>query len=282
MMFMLVSLLASCTDKTVDGYTGQLTIAVSDGTSSKAISFDPEDGYPAAMSHYTIEVYDEEDERVARTADKLPFTGGSGRFTVPGLITGTYRIEAEGYIQTGADEYIPIASGTAEATVSPASSGAVSIAIDSFDDEPGSASVSVVLPADASAGGLYTGTVSYSAMLLGSGEAEPIEGSVHLSGETSCTLAIDSIPAGRYVLKVTFACDGDTYDAADALLVFPGLHSEGTVDLDIRDPYDFGFTVTDGIGGEIAIGNDGGKYTSENGEVEIALDRPLSATETIL
>ena len=35
-MVLLVSLLSSCTDKAADGYTGQLTIAVSDGTASKA------------------------------------------------------------------------------------------------------------------------------------------------------------------------------------------------------------------------------------------------------
>ena len=107
--------LFGCNNSTPVEGRGNLNIIVSD-EASKTIAYEPAEGYPSAMSHYTVVVKDSGGEMVG-TSGYMALENGEGRFEVTNLLTGSYTVAVSGYILTAADEYTLIATGAETATV---------------------------------------------------------------------------------------------------------------------------------------------------------------------
>ena len=237
------------------------------------------------MSHYIVTVKDSEGG-VIKTSGYMPLTDGTGRFQVTNLVTGTYTIDVSGYIQTGESSYSLIATGTETAAVSAAVENSVVIEIDTFDDAyTGNITVGITMPVDVVINNTVTGTLSWTLAAIGNDELS-FTGSETLSGtaleDGVHTLVIDdgNIPAGRYLLTVTLD-NGTPYSSVEAVIAYPGLPSTGTLSLDSRKPADYSFTVTDMVGGELAV-NGEGEYVAETGSFVVTLEKGLSGTETAI
>ena len=278
---LLVLALAACSNAAPTEVLGSLTVSVSD-SSSKAIAYEPAVGYPSSMSHYIVTVKDSEGG-VLQTSGYMPLSDGTGRFQVTNLVSGTYTIDVSGYLQTGESSYSLIATGTETAAVSAALENTVVIEIDTFDDAyTGDITVDVTMPVDVVVNNTVTGTLSWTLAAIGN-DALSFTGSKTLSGtaleDGVYTLVIDdgNIPAGRYLLTVTLD-NGSPYSSVEAVVAYPGLPSTGTLSLDSRKPADYSFTVTDMIGGELAV-NGEGEFVAETGSFVVTLEKGLTETE---
>ena len=234
------------------------------------------------MSHYTVTVKDGEGG-VIKTSGYMPLSDGTGRFQVTNLVTGTYTIDVSGYIQTGESSYSLIATGTETAAVSAAMENSVVIEIDTFDDAyTGDITVDITMPVDVVISNTVTGTLSWTLAAIGNDElsftgSETLSGTALEDGVYTLVIGDGNIPAGRYLLTVTLD-NGTPYSSVEAVVAYPGLPSTGTLSLDSRKPADYSFTVTDMIGGELAV-NGEGEYVAETGTFVVTLSEGLSETE---
>ena len=272
---------ASC-NNTPENRTGSLNIHVSD-TVSKVIGYDAEENGFDHMSHYSIQVLDSKQSLVKETDSPFALTDGEGEFVVSGLVTGTYTINATGYIYNGTD-YMPIATGTATEYLGPSIDKDVIIAIDDFvDGYVESIIVDLVMPIDCIVGNAITGTLNWT--ISGLDEAEVFSGEETLTAEAltdgKYTLLLDEdLPGGRYLLTVSFTdAQNDVYTGVDALIAYPGLPAAGAINIDSRKPFDKPFTVTDGIGEELVVGINDGEYSSADGTFVVTFTTPLEANQ---
>lgn len=272
---------ASC-NNTPENRTGSLNIHVSD-TVSKVIGYDAEENGFDHMSHYSIQVLDSKQSLVKETDSPFALTDGEGEFVVSGLVTGTYTINATGYIYNGTD-YMPIATGTATEYLGPSIDKDVIIAIDDFvDGYVESIIVDLVMPIDCIVGNAITGTLNWT--ISGLDEAEVFSGEETLTAEAltdgKYTLLLDEdLPGGRYLLTVSFTdAQNDVYTGVDALIAYPGLPAAGAINIDSRKPFDKPFTVTDGIGEELVVGINDGEYSSADGTFVVTFTTSLEANQ---
>ena len=275
-----LSFFASCTDRPADN-AGTLTISVSDAT-PKMLMYTPSDGGPSAMSHYGVTLKNAEGETLKSTETPMPLYGSSGSFTIAGLVSGTYTVDATGYIKTG-ETYTAIATGTTGSfQLNPSSATTKTITIDTWaTGNASSVTVDIVMPTDVITGNTATGTLTYALNKVEDNSSVIAEKSIQLSSQTltegKYTLTIpETIAPGRYVLIAGFTASGDDYKymGAQAMLVYPNLPVTGTLSLDSNLAFESGFTVEDGIGGAIEVSGDG-TYASDTDTVSIVLSKAL-------
>ena len=284
---------ASCNNipGVTDG-TGTLTVLVSEAT-SKLIGFSPDGGEPLAISHYGISLKDDEGAELKKTETPLALSGGSGSFTITGLVTGTYTIDATGYVKNG-DGYAEVATGTSgEIFVSPTTDTETTILIDTWKEgNAESVMISVVMPEDIIAADgtvAFNGSLKYSLVEIGTGTETIPEKTISLTAgqalsEGLYTLSLnDVVPPGRYILTVSFTSDSAVkeYSNADAVLVYPGLPVTGTISIDSHSVFDEDFAVTNALGEPLTVEGDG-IYSTENGAFTVILTNALAAAQKIV
>lgn len=284
---------ASCNNNPgVTECTGTLTVLVSEAT-SKLIGFNPDGGEPLAISHYGISLKDDEGTELKKTETPIALSGGSGSFTITGLVTGNYTIDATGYVKNG-DTYAEVATGTSgEIFVSPTTDTETTILIDTWnEDNAESVAINVVIPEDVIAANgtmAFDGSLKYSLTEIGTGTETIPEKTISLTaGQTLSdglyTLTIDDeVPPGRYILSVSFSSESAVkeYSNADAVLVYPGLPVAGTISIDSHSVFDEDFTVTNALGEPLTVEGDG-IYNTENGTFIVTLSNALTATQKIV
>ena len=284
---------ASCNNNPgVTEGTGSLTIHVSEAA-SKLIGFNPEGGEPLAISHYGISLKDDEGAELKKTETPIALSGGSGSFTITGLVTGNYTIDATGYVKNG-DTYSEVATGTSgEIFVSPTTDTETTILIDTWKEGSAeSITIDVIMPSDVldADGNLsMDGTLKYTLTEVGTGTVTIPEKSISLTigqtfteGKYALTVDVDVGP-GRYILSVSFTSESadKDYSNADAVLVYPGLPVTGEISIDSHSVFDEDFTVTNALGEPMTIEGDG-IYSTENGIFTVTLSNALSATQKIV
>ena len=232
LLVLLVSLGAvACRNDVPAEDRGSLNIIVTDAA-SKTIAYEPADGYPGAMSHYTVVVKDSGGASVG-TSDYMELENGEGRFEVTNLVTGTYTIDVSGYIKTGETAYTLIATGTEKATVGASYANDLVVAIDTFDDAyTGDMTVELVMPIDAVENGTITGELSWTLVSVDDSSlsftgSETLTAAALDDGKYTLTIADKNVPGGRYLLTATFD-NGSDYSGIDAVIAYPGLPSTGT------------------------------------------------------
>ena len=285
-LILLVSLGAvACRNDVPAEGRGSLNIVVTD-KASKAIAYEPADGYPSAMSHYTVVVKDSGGASVG-TSDYMELENGEGRFEVTNLVTGTYTIDVSGYIKTGETAYTLIATGTEKATVGASYANDLVVAIDTFDDAyTGDMTVELVMPIDAVENGTITGELSWTLVSVDDSSLSFTAGSETLTaaalddGKYTLTIADKNVPGGRYLLTATFD-NGSDYSGIDAVIAYPGLPSTGTINLDSRKPSTYEFTVTDKIGNALSVSADG-EYSTDEDSFNISFKDSLASTEEVI
>ena len=281
----LLLIIPSCSDRVPEGY-GSLSIRVSDGTeNAKMISYDPGDSSVASMTHYRVTILDSSGAEAAKSG-LMTFSGGEGSFTITNMVSGSYTIKAEGFV--GSEDNL-IATGEAPVTVRPNSTASTAIAIDTFIDEPAaSVAITFELPDECVVEGKANGTLKYSVKRVDSDELVVPEKSVAITSSTALTngaytvTLMDSVPAGRFILLVSYTdVSGLVYSSADAMLIYPGLPATGTVSLDSSLAFDADFTITDKIGHALEV-TGSSEYRVSDDTVVITLTKALSASEKVL
>ena len=276
--------LFGCNNNTPVEGRGNLNIIVSD-QASKTVAYEPADGYPSAMSHYTVVVKDSGGETVG-TSGYMALENGEGRFEVTNLITGSYTVNVSGYVQTAADEYTLIATGSETATVNASYANDLVVAIDTFDDAyTGNITVELTMPIDAIVNNTISGNLSWTLTAIDDSGmsfngSETLTAIALVDWKHTLTIADKKVPAGRYLLTVTFD-NGSSYSAIDAVIAYPGLPSTGVINLDSRKPSSYEFTVTDMIGDELKPAGDG-VYSAESDSFVVTLSTTLGENETPL
>lgn len=285
LLVLLVSLSAvACRNDVPAEGRGSLNIIVTDAA-SKTIAYEPADGYPGAMSHYTVVVKDSGGASVG-TSDYMELENGSGRFEVTNLVTGTYTVDVSGYIKTGESAYTLIATGTEKATVGASYANDLVVAIDTFDDDyTGDMTVSLVMPIDAVVNGAITGELSWTLVSVDDSSlsftgSETLTVAALDDGKYTLSIADKNVPGGRYLLTVTFD-NGSDYSGIDAVIAYPGLPSSGTINLDSRKPSTYEFTVTDKIGNALSVTADG-EYSTDEDSFNVTFTSPLASTEKVI
>ena len=274
----------SCSN-TPESNTGALTIRVSDAT-PKMIGFDSDDGI-VRMTHYGISLKDASGAELKAADTPMPFYGDTGSFTITGLVSGSYTIDATGYVKN-ADGYTAIATGTTgKFDLTSTTNETKDILIDTWEEgNAESVTVEVTLPSDVLTGGTGEGTLTY--RLTDVNDTDVIsEKSVSVAAASvqdgKYTLTIpESVAPGRYVLIVGFTGTGSekAYKAASAMLVYPNLPITGSISLDSQSAFDGSFTVTNGIGDIIEV--DGrGEYQAESGTIVVTLTKALGENEAV-
>ena len=283
---------ASCNNNLgVSEGNGTITVLVSEAT-SKLIGFNPDGGEPLAISHYGISLKDDNGTEIKATDTPIALSGGSGSFTITGLVTGNYTIDATGYVMNG-DTYAEVATGTSgEIFVSPTTDTETTILIDTWKEgNAESVTISVVMPEDVIAAGgtvAFDGSLKYSLTQIGTGTETIPEKTIRLTAgqalsEGLYTLTVDGdIPPGRYILTVSFTSESAVkeYSNADAVLVYPGLPVTGEISIDSHSVFDEDFTVSNALGEPLTIEGDG-IYSTENGTFTVTLSNALTATQKI-
>ena len=289
---MLLSFVACNNNPGVSEGNGTLTVLVSEAT-SKLIGFNPDGGEPLAISHYGISLKDDDGTELKKTETPIALSGGSGSFTITGLVTGNYTIDATGYVKNG-DDYTEVATGTSgEIFISPTTDTETTILIDTWKEgNAESVTISVVMPEDIIAADgtvAFDGNLKYSLTEIGTGTETIPEKSISLTtgqalSEGLYTLTIDDeVPPGRYILSVSFTSESAVkeYSNADAVLVYPGLPVTGTISIDSHSVFDEDFSVTNALGEPITVEGDG-IYSTENGTFTVTLSNTLTATQKIV
>ena len=284
---------ASCNNNPgVSEGNGTLTVLVSEAT-SKLIGFNPDGDEPLAISHYGISLKDDEGTELKKTETPIALSGGSGSFTITGLVTGNYTIDATGYVKNG-EAYADVATGTSgEIFVSPTTDTETTILIDTWKEgNAESVTISVVMPEDVIAADgtvAFDGNLKYCLTEIGTGTETIPEKTISLTAgqalsEGLYTLTLtDDVPPGRYILTVSFSSESAVkeYSNADAVLVYPGLPVTGSIRIDSHSVFDEDFTVTNALGEPLTVeGN--GIYSAENGTFTVTLSNALTATQKIV
>ena len=284
---------ASCNNNPgVSEGTSSLTIHVSEAA-SKLIGFNPDGGEPLAISHYGISLKDDDGTELKKTETPIALSGGSGSFTITGLVTGNYTIDATGYVKNG-DDYVEVATGTSgEIFVSPTTGTETTILIDTWKDgNAESITIDVVMPSDvlgADGNLAMDGTLKYTMTEVGTGTVTIPEKSISLAtgqtfteGKYALTVNGDVGP-GRYILSVSFTSESadKDYSNADAVLVYPGLPVTGTISIDSHSVFDEDFTVSNALGEPLTVEGDG-VYSSEASTFTVTLSKALESTQKIV
>ena len=284
---------ASCNNNPgVSEGTSSLTIHVSEAA-SKLIGFNPDGGEPLAISHYGISLKDDDGTELKKTETPIALSGGSGSFTITGLVTGNYTIDATGYVKNG-DTYAEVATGTSgEIFVSPTTNTETTILIDTWKEgNAESITIDVIMPSDVlgADGNLsMDGTLKYTLMEVGTGTVTIPEKSISLTtGQTftegKYSLAVDGdVGPGRYILSVSFSSESadKDYSNADAVLVYPGLPVTGEISIDSHSVFDEDFTVTNALGEPLTVEGDG-VYSSKSSTFTVTLSEALGSTQKIV
>ena len=265
---------------------------VSEAT-SKLIGFNPDGGEPLAISHYGITLKDDDGTELKKTETPIALSGGSGSFTITGLVTGNYTIDATGYVKNG-ETYAEVATGTSgEIFVNPTTDTETTILIDTWKEgNAESMTISVVMPEDVIAADgtvAFDGNLKYCLTEIGTGTETIPEKVISLTAgqalsEGLYTLTIeDDVPPGRYILTVSFTSESAVkeYSNADAVLVYPGLPVTGEISIDSHSVFDEDFTVSNALGEPLTIEGDG-IYSTENGTFTVTLSNTLTASQNIV
>ena len=250
------------------------------------IGFEGEDGI-VRMTHYGISLKDASGAELKATDTPMPFYGDTGSFTITRLVSGSYTIDATGYVKN-ADGYTAIAAGTTgKFDLTPTTNETKDIMIDTWEEgNAESVSIEVTLPSDVLTGGTGEGTLTYRLTdvndtdVIAEKSVSVAAGSVQ-DGKYTLTIP-ESVAPGRYVLIVGFTGTGSekAYKAASAMLVYPNLPVTGSISLDSQSAFDGSFTVTNGLGDIIKV--DGkGEYQAESGTIVVTLTKALGENEAV-
>ena len=248
---------ASCnSNPEVSNGTGSITLYVSDAI-SKTIAYQPENGGPARITHYSITVENEKGD-VVGVSDYMSMVGGSGNFQVNNLLAGRYDVNATGYI-FAEDEYVPIAKGSAEVNIAPSESTDVLISLDKLYgsvDYDNPVVIKVFFPEEMIVDNTISGELSWrSYVIRATGFSGYKSDTIILESEQlidgSYELTISTFNPNRYYIVFEFNQNDKEYRTIEAVIVYNGLTSTGSISFDTLPVYNQGFVVSDGLGGPI-------------------------------